>query len=86
MAAEEWLIRSTTPQQSLEKLLEGVAAIAEAEHLEVRKVDRERLFVQLFSFTPGCSWLDVVEVQFRPGKEDGEGERREEVRRVGGTR
>ena len=70
LAAEDWLIRAT-PEQSLEKLLEGVAEIAESEHLEVRKVDRGRCFVQVFSFTPGCNWLDVVEVHFRPGKEEG---------------
>ncbi len=35
------------------------------------QVDKERNFVQIYSFTEGCNWLDVVEVRFRIGKEPG---------------
>ena len=42
-------------------------SLSEEEHLQIRKVDREAHFIRLFAFTAGCNWLDVVEVQFRPG-------------------
>jgi hypothetical protein len=34
-------------------------------------VDKDRKFVQIYSFTAGCNWLDVVEVKFRLGKDSG---------------
>lgn len=30
----------------------------------IMQVDKERNFVQIYSFTAGCNWLDVVEVHF----------------------
>lgn len=38
-------------------------AIEGASNLQVRQVDEEALFIQAFSYTPRCSWLDVLEVQ-----------------------
>jgi len=66
MAGESWLIQANR-DECLEKLLEGVETITEEEHLEIHKVDREKYYVEIFSFTPGCNWLDVVEVTFRAG-------------------
>ena len=48
-----------------------VKSIQEDEHLQIRKVNNQTHFVQIFSYTAGCNWLDVVEVQFREGEESG---------------
>lgn len=33
------------------------------------QVNKERNYVEIFVFTPGCNWLDVVEVRFSLGKD-----------------
>lgn len=40
--------------------------------MEVHKIDKQGQFVELWSFTPGCNWLDVVEIRFQTGNESGE--------------
>ena len=53
--------------QCMNAFQSAAESLSEEEHLQIRKVDRETHFIQLFAFTPGCNWLDVVEVRFRPG-------------------
>lgn len=35
------------------------------------QLDKNRHFVEIFSFTRNCNWLDVVEVTFHTGEEPG---------------
>lgn len=37
------------------------------------QVDKSRGYVEIFQFTQGCNWLDVVEVRFYTGDEPGDG-------------
>ena len=46
----------------------AVESLSEAEHLQLRKVCKETYFIQVFAFTAGCNWLDIVEVHFSPGQ------------------
>ena len=41
--------------------------VGEKENMEVHKVDKLELLVELWSFTPGCNWMDVVEIRFKNG-------------------
>lgn len=71
---EEWEIPDCTPSKCQESLLSAVKKIADSEptgQLQVHKADRQTWFCQIFSLTRSCGWLDVVEVQFRPGREGG---------------
>ena len=46
-----------------------MTAIAEDENLQIRKEDREGLFLEIWSFTAHCNWLDIVDIRFREGKD-----------------
>ena len=70
MARESWSIKAT-PSECLEDLLNGIESIMEEWNFQIHKVDRERHFVEIFSFTKHANWLDVVEVQFQPGEQEG---------------
>ncbi|XP_064394215.1 uncharacterized protein LOC135341559 isoform X2 [Halichondria panicea] len=70
MARETWLIKMD-PAQALDKLVDGVEDYDKAELMEVHKVDKSRGYVEIFQFTQGCNWLDVVEVRFYTGDEPG---------------
>lgn len=45
-------------------VITAVEAISEEENLEVRKNDRETHFIEIWSFTRGCNWLDIVDIRF----------------------
>ena len=34
-------------------------------------MDKEKKYVEFFVYTPGCNWLDVVEVHFQEGENPG---------------
>ena len=61
----------STRQEAIDAVIKAVGAISEEENLEVRNVDKQGHFVELWSFTPGCNWLDVVEIRFQTGSEAG---------------
>ena len=69
-ARESWSLQAT-PDECLEDLLKGVNAIEEKWDFTVHKVDREKHFVELFSFTSTYNWLDVVEIEFQEGEQSG---------------
>ncbi|KAL5476279.1 hypothetical protein EMCRGX_G026202 [Ephydatia muelleri] len=60
---ETWKVNGS-PVECMQLLAKGVEKIAEQENLQMRKMDEDRHFAQIFSFTSGCNWLDVVEIQF----------------------
>ena len=39
--------------------------------VSISQVDKGRHYVEIFVFSPGCNWLDVVEVKFRMGDAPG---------------
>lgn len=68
-ATERWHVQ--LPAEELwERIQSGVAAIAQQEHLEVHRADKEHYFMEIFSYTPGCNWLDVVEIKLHSAAED----------------
>ena len=54
-------------QDTINAVVEGAVKVGEKENMEVHKVDKLDLLVELWSFTPGCNWMDVVEIRFRNG-------------------
>ena len=52
-------------------VLAAVESIREEENLEVRKNNKETRFIEIWSFTPGCNWLDVVEIRFEANSSSG---------------
>ena len=34
-------------------------------------MDRKKNYIEIFSYTVNCSWLDVVEIHFRTGTDPG---------------
>ena len=48
----------------MDAVLQGVSKIEEEENLLVRKENREENYIQIWSFTSHCNWLDVVEIRF----------------------
>ena len=48
----------------MEAFQAAVESLSEAEHLDLRKVSKEKNFIQVFAFTASCNWLDIVEVHF----------------------
>ena len=60
---ETWKVNGS-PVECMQLLAEGVERIAAEENLQIHKMDEDRHFAQIFSFTSGCNWLDVVEIQF----------------------
>ncbi|CAI7994436.1 hypothetical protein GBAR_LOCUS1447 [Geodia barretti] len=65
---EEWKI-SASVDQCMEAFQAAVESLSEAEHLDLRKVSKEKNFIQVFAFTASCNWLDIVEVHFHAGSE-----------------
>lgn len=55
----------------MDAVVKGAQSVAEEENMEVHTEDREAQFVELWSFTPGCNWMDVVEIRFQAGEEGG---------------
>ena len=53
------------PQQAFDEMLKSIKSVIDKdkEMMELREADEERLFIQLFSFTRKCNWLDVIEIQ-----------------------
>lgn len=53
------------PQQVFDEILKSIRSVIDKdkEMMELREADEERLFIQLFSFTRRCNWLDVIEIQ-----------------------
>ncbi|XP_032236807.1 uncharacterized protein LOC5511578 [Nematostella vectensis] len=69
-ATETWIIPNAPVDVCIDKLLEAIDSLGEKEKMHVNKVNRDRGFVQIFSFTPN-EWFDVVEIEFKPGREQG---------------
>ncbi|KAK2574567.1 hypothetical protein P5673_000754 [Acropora cervicornis] len=67
---ETWIIPETTPEVCLSNLIEAVDRLSETEKMHINKVQSHKNFVQIFSFTQ-AEWLDVVEIEFQPGRERG---------------
>ncbi|XP_068738636.1 uncharacterized protein [Montipora capricornis] len=67
---ETWIIPETTPEVCLENLIAAVDRLSENEKMHISKVKPHKHFVQIFSFTQ-YEWLDVVEIEFQPGRESG---------------
>lgn len=44
--------------------MEAISSIAEEENLVIRKERKSELFLEVWSFTPHCNWLDIVDVTF----------------------
>ena len=44
--------------------MQGVSKIEEEENLLVRQDNRDQHYLQIWSFTAFCNWLDVVEIRF----------------------
>lgn len=65
---ERWIIDGATPDKCLEDVTQAVEKVDTGEHLVVNKVDKERHFIQIFSFT-AANWLDVVEIRFHATSE-----------------
>ena len=71
---ERWIIESATPDECLEDVTQAIEKVDTGEHLVTHKVNKERQFIQIFSFT-AASWLDVVEIRFHAtseGRTEGE--------------
>ena len=43
--------------------MEAVGSIADEENLLIRKERKADLFLEIWSFTPYCNWLDIVEIR-----------------------
>ncbi|KAK3751775.1 hypothetical protein QZH41_013233 [Actinostola sp. cb2023] len=69
-AKETWVIPQSTVEVCVEQLIEAVNELGEKEKMHVNKVNRNKNFVQIFSFTNN-EWFDVVEIEFQPGRESG---------------
>lgn len=54
----------------VQKVVDAVARLAEDEKIFLHKVDREKNFIQIFSYTK-AEWLDIVEIEFHPGQFSG---------------
>ena len=48
----------------MDAVLEGISRIEEEENLVVRTEDRGSHYLQIWSYTAFCNWLDVVEIRF----------------------
>ncbi|XP_046839500.1 uncharacterized protein LOC124433766 [Xenia sp. Carnegie-2017] len=68
--AERWEIPELVPEESLQKVIDAVARLAEMEDIYLHSVDREKNFVQIFCYTK-AGWLDVVEIDLYPGRFQG---------------
>ena len=54
-----------SPNESMEALMTAIQSIEEKDkNFEIRKSDRKRRFVEIFSYTARCNWLDVVDITF----------------------
>ena len=62
-----WVIDVALLQDTINAVVEGAVRVGEKENMEVHKVDKLELLVELWSFTPGCNWMDVVEIRFKNG-------------------
>ncbi|KXJ21865.1 hypothetical protein AC249_AIPGENE12180 [Exaiptasia diaphana] len=69
-ARETWILPQATVDVCVDKLIEAVDELGEKEKMHVNKVNRNKNFVQIFSFTNN-EWFDVVEIEFQPGRESG---------------
>lgn len=65
-----WEIPELVPEESLQKVIDAVARLAEMEDIYLHSVDREKNFVQIFCYTK-AGWLDVVEINLYPGRFQG---------------
>ena len=52
-------------------VIAAVGSISEEENLEVRKNNKEAHFIEIWSFTPGCNWLDIVDIHFEANASSG---------------
>ncbi|XP_038059263.1 uncharacterized protein LOC119730444 [Patiria miniata] len=71
---EKWDCPNTLPGVCVEELIKAVDRVQSLESTNgtffVNKVDREKFRVQIFNWT-WAEWLDVVEIEFKHGQEQG---------------
>lgn len=60
---EEWSMEGDA-NECMEALTAAVESMQDKENLEVHKSDSAKHFVEIFSYTPRCNWLDVVDITF----------------------
>jgi hypothetical protein len=65
---QEWQITALV-DECMQAFQAAAESLSEDHHLQIHKVNKDTHFIQLFAFTPGCNWLDVVEVKFTPGSD-----------------
>ncbi|XP_065055435.1 uncharacterized protein LOC135683954 [Rhopilema esculentum] len=60
-----------SPYFCFDKVLFALQIMETSDQLEIYKVDREHLALQIFFYTKNCKWLDVVELEFQAAPESG---------------
>lgn len=50
--------------------MEAVGSIADEENLVIRKERKAELFLEIWSYTPYCNWLDIVEIRLHDVQPD----------------
>lgn len=45
----------------------AVRSVADEQNLVIRKERKSELFLEIWSFTPYCNWLDIVEIRLHEG-------------------
>ncbi|XP_071946520.1 uncharacterized protein [Antedon mediterranea] len=70
---EKWVCSETVAEECVAKVIKAVDTVQLLDPkstYQVHKVDEEHYFVEIFNYT-WAEWLDVVEIEFRPGRESG---------------
>ncbi|XP_065830543.1 uncharacterized protein [Oscarella lobularis] len=72
---ETWHM-DVSPNEAFDKIVEAAKKLSQEQHelfedAEVSKENKDELFLQIFSYTPKCQYLDVVELHLHPGQESG---------------
>ncbi|XP_003383684.1 PREDICTED: uncharacterized protein LOC100638328 [Amphimedon queenslandica] len=69
LATETWTI-SSSPQAAFDAIVEAVGSIADEENLIIRKERKAELYLEIWSYTPYCNWLDIVEIRLHDVQPD----------------
>lgn len=60
---ETWRVESS-PESAFKDILGAIEQVSLRCRLHVRRVDDDKMFISVMSFTKKCSWVDVLEFQF----------------------
>lgn len=60
---ERWSFDGESPDQVFTELIKALESVRHKERLQVKEINNDDMFIQAISYTPRCSWLDILEIQ-----------------------